>query len=134
MAIQNISRRPDYSDLDLDFIPHPTTKDVLIKTGEDAIKRSVRNLILTNFYDRPFRPYIGSNVQKLLFENANAITANLVKDAILEVIRNYEPRVEVNNLDVVFDFDNNGYNVTLAYIIINRSLPVTINLFLERIR
>lgn len=134
MAIQNISRRPDYSDLDLDFIPHPTTKDVLIKTGEDAIKRSVRNLILTNFYDRPFRPYIGSNAQKLLFENANAITANLLKDAILEVIRNYEPRVEVNNLDVFFDFDNNGYSVTLAYIIINRSQPVTINLFLERIR
>ena len=64
-----ISRTPDYSDLDLDFIPHRTTKDVLVKTGADAIKRSVRNLVLTNFYEKPFRPGIGSNAVKLLFDN-----------------------------------------------------------------
>jgi phage baseplate assembly protein W len=129
-----IARTPNYSDLDLDFIAHPVTGDVLIKTGEDAIKRSVRNLILTNFYDRPFRHYIGSNAQKLLFENANPITANLLKDAILEVIANYEPRVEVTELDVTFDYDNNGYNATIRYIILNRSQPAIINLFLERLR
>jgi phage baseplate assembly protein W len=129
-----ISRKPDYSDLDLDFIPHPTTGDVVKKVGVDAIKRSVRNLILTNFYDRPFRPYIGSNAQKLLFELATPITANLLNDAILEVIRNYETRIRVAQLNVQFDYDNNGYNVTLAFEIINRSEPAVISLFLERLR
>lgn len=127
-------RKPTYSDLDLDFIAHPTTGDVVRKTGEDAIKRSVRNLILTNFYDRPFRSYIGSNSQKLLFENANAITAALLKDAIREVIENYEPRVKLTNIEIQFDYDNNGYNVAMRYIVLNREEPVVITLFLERIR
>lgn len=129
-----ISRKPDYSDLDLDFIAHPTTGDVVKKVGVDAIKRSVRNLILTNFYDKPFRPYIGSNAQKLLFELATPITANLLKDAILEVIKNYEPRIRVIQLDVQFNYDNNGYNVSLQFEIINRSEPAIISIFLERIR
>jgi phage baseplate assembly protein W len=129
-----ISRKPDYSDLDLDFIAHPTTGDVVKKIGVDAIKRSVRNLILTNFYDRPFRPYIGSNAQKLLFELATPITANLLKDAILEVIRNYEPRIRVIQLNVQFDYDNNGYNVSLQFEILNRSEPAIISIFLERLR
>jgi phage baseplate assembly protein W len=129
-----ISRQNDYSDLDLDFIAHPTTGDVVRKTGVDAIKRSIRNLILTNFYDRPFRPSIGSNAQKLLFENANPLTANFLKDAIEEVIRNYEPRVNLTGLQVQFDPDNNGYNVNLGFIILNKLQPVTTTIFLERIR
>lgn len=129
-----IARRPDYSDLDLDFIPHPTTGDVVNKTGNDAIKRSLRNLILTNFYDRPFRPYIGSNVQKLLFELPNAITSNLIKDAILEVIRNYEPRIRVATLSVQMDADSNGYDVSINYEILNNSEIANVTLFLERIR
>lgn len=129
-----ISRRPDFSDLDLDFLPHPTTKDVMKKTGVEAIKRSVRNLILTNFYDRPFQPYIGSNAVKLLFDNATPITANFLNNAISETIRNYEPRVRLEQLDVNFDYDNNGYNVTLYITIVNRNEPAVINLFLERIR
>jgi phage baseplate assembly protein W len=128
------ARKPTYSDLDLDFIAHPTTGDVVRKTGEDAIKRSVRNLILSNFYDRPFRSYIGSNALKLLFENANAITVSLLKDAIEEVISNYEPRVKLTDIDLNFDFDNNGYNVTMRYIILNREQPAVITIFLERIR
>lgn len=132
--INLIARQPDFSDLDLDFIPHPTTKDVVKKIGVDALKRSVRNLILTNFYDRPFRSYIGSGAQKLLFENASPIISNFLKDAIDEVLRNYEPRIAVRNIQVIFDIDNNGYNVVIAFSIINNNLPVVINLFLERIR
>lgn len=129
-----VSRQNDYSDLDLNFIAHPTTGDVVRKTGVDAIKRSLRNLILTNYYDRPFRPGIGSNAQKLLFENANPLTANFLKDAIEEVIKNYEPRVNLTGLQVQFDPDNNGYNVNLAFIILNRLQPVVTTIFLERIR
>jgi phage baseplate assembly protein W len=129
-----VARKPDYSDLDLDFIAHPTTGDVVRKTGDDAIKRSVRNLILTNFYDRPFRGYIGSNTAKLLFELATPITANLIKDAILEVIKNYEPRVRITQLNVQMDEENNGYTVSMEYEILNRGEPSIITIFLERIR
>lgn len=128
------SREPDYSDLDLDFIPHPTTGDIIRKTGADAINRSIRNLILTNFYEKPFRPAIGSNALKLLFDNVNPLTANFLKAAIEEVIRNYEPRVEPINIKVEFDPDNNGYNVLIQYVLLNRNEPVVTTLFLERIR
>lgn len=129
-----IAREPDFSDLDLDFLPHPTTGDVVKRKGLDAVARSVRNLILTNFYDRPFRPYIGSNAQKILFDNATPLSSNLLKDAIKEVIFNYESRVAVRDIVVDFDIDNNGYNVKIYFSIVNNNLPAVINLFLERIR
>ena len=131
---KKVARNKDYSDIDLDFLPHPTTKDVLRKTGIDSVKRSVRNLILTNFYDRPFRPYIGSNVQKLLFENANPLVEGFIRDAIKEVIENFEPRVLVKKVDALFDYDNNGYNVRIYFIVLNSSEPAVTTLFLERIR
>jgi phage baseplate assembly protein W len=129
-----ISRKPDYSDLDLDFLPHPTTKDVMKKTGVEAIKRSVRNLLLTNFYDRPFRSGIGSNALKLLFDNVTPITANFLNNAIRETLVNFEPRINIQQLEVNFDPDNNGFNVKLYFVIVNRNEPVIVNLFLERIR
>lgn len=128
------SRTPDYSDLDLDFLPHPVTKDVARKTGSEAIKRSVRNLILTNFYEKPFRPAIGSNATKLLFDNMTPLVSNFLRDAIYEVIQNYEPRVEVLDVQVKMDYDNNGYNVKLDFVVLNRNEPLTTIIFLERIR
>jgi phage baseplate assembly protein W len=132
--VNTVARKKDYADLDLDFMPHPITKDVMKKTDIEAIKRSVRNLVLTNFYDKPFQPYIGSNALKLLFDNATPITANFLNNAIREVITNFEPRVKIEDLRVSFDYDNNGYNVKLFITILNRNEPATINLFLERIR
>lgn len=128
------SRNPDYSDLDLDFLPHPVTKDVMRKTGSEAIKRSVRNLILTNFYEKPFRPGIGSNATKLLFDNMTPLVSNFLRDAIFEVIQNYEPRVEVLDVQVRMDFDNNGYNARIDFVVLNRNEPLSTIIFLERIR
>jgi phage baseplate assembly protein W len=129
-----ISRSPDYSDLDLDFIPHPTTKDVMVKTGSDAIKRSVRNLIMSNFYEKPFRPGIGSNAVKLLFDNMSPLVANFLENAITEVVQNYEPRVELLNVSVIADYDNNGYTARLDFVVLNRNEPLTTTIFLERVR
>lgn len=129
-----ISRKYDYSDLDLDFIAHPTTGDIMRKTGIDAVKRSVRNLILTNFYDRPFRPWIGSNAQRLLFDNANPLTSGFLKDAIIEVLTNYEPRIKVQSVNVEFDIDNNGYSAKIFFVVLNSNEPVVTTIFLERIR
>lgn len=134
MAERLVNREPDYSDLDLDFFAHPTTKDVQRKTGVEAIKRSVRNLIFTNFYDRPFQSYIGSDVRALLFENANPFTSVLLQDAITLCLQNFEPRVKVESVIVSEDIDNHAYNVRLEYIILNKELPVTQTIFLERIR
>jgi phage baseplate assembly protein W len=129
-----ISRTPDYSDLDLDFIAHPTTKDVMIKTGADAIKRSVRNLVFTNFYEKPFRPGIGSNAVKLLFDNMTPLVANFLENAITEVVQNYEPRVELIKVTVIPDYDNNGYTARLDFVVLNRNEPLTTTIFLERTR
>jgi phage baseplate assembly protein W len=128
------SRIDDYADLDLDFVVNPGTKDVNILVGDDAIKRSLRNLILTNFYDKPFRPDIGSNVTRLLFENVTPLTMNFLREAITEVIANYEPRVELKELSITFKPDNNGFDVVITYIILNRGEPVVTSLFLERLR
>lgn len=135
MLRQQKSRQNDYSDLDLDFLKNPTTNDVVIKRGDDAIKRSIRNLILTNFYDRPFRPSIGSNVQKLLFDElADPLVKNLLESAIDETIYKFEPRVNLQFVEVIPDLDANGLTVRLQYTILNREEPVITSLFLERIR
>ena len=139
MIVQKVTRKNDYSDLDLDFLAHPTTGDVVKKTGIDAIKRSVRNLILTNYYDRLFRPGIGSNAQKILFDNINPFTLNFLRDAIIEVITNFEPRVKLaedqtGGVIVNVNPDNNGYDVRITFTILNTGAPATISLFLERLR
>jgi phage baseplate assembly protein W len=135
MAIERlVNREPDYKDLDLDFIMNPTTQDITFKVGVEAIKRSVRNIIFYNIYDKPFQPYFGSNVRGMLFENITPVTSILLQDAIRTVLKNFEPRIEVQEVIVSDDIDRNGYNVTLKYIILNKELPVTTTLFLERIR
>lgn len=136
MSVIKTARRHNWSDLDLDFISHPTTGDVVKKTGPDAVKRSIRNLVLTNFYDRKFRHNIGSGAQKLLFELINPLTAGFLKDAIIEVIENFEPRAELikDGVSVVADIDNNGYNASISFLMRNSGAPVSFSLFLERVR
>lgn len=132
--VQIISRKEDYKDLDLDFIAHPITGDVAKKTGVDAIVQSMKSLVLTNFYDRPFRPYIGSNASKLLFENMDAITARLLEETIMQTIANYEPRVTPLGARAYIDYDNNGYSVKIAFRVNNTQQPFEVTVFLERIR
>ena len=136
MTVTNpyVNRNPDYSDLDMDFVANPATGDVNILNGEQAIKRSVRNLVLTNYYERKFNSTLGSDVSALLFDLAGPLTIINIQDAIKGVINNFEPRVRLTDVTVKDDSDNNGYNVTLEYIILNRNSPVISTMFLERIR
>jgi phage baseplate assembly protein W len=134
MAQLNVSRTPDYSDLDLDFQINPITGDINKKKGVDAIKRSVRNLIFTNYYERLFKSEIGSDVRALLFDNVDLMTATFLEDAIIKLINNFEPRVRLQQVKVVADIDNHGFNVTIQYVELNTESPATFNLFLERIR
>ena len=123
-----------YSDLDLNFAIHPVKKDINRHTNETAVVNSIKNLILTNHYEKPFQPEIGSNVRRLLFENMDTITATTLKQEIEQTIKNYEPRANISRLNVSPDYDNNGFNVYMEFYVINRTNPITINFFLERIR
>ena len=104
----NVSREPDYSDLDLDFQINPITKDLNKKTGSDAVKRSIRNLIFTNYFERPFKSNIGSDVPRLLFDNVDPFTAMYLEDAISSLINKFEPRVNLISVEAQADIDKIG--------------------------
>ena len=123
-----------YSDLNLYFTKNPATKDVARLTDIEAVKRSVRNLILTNRFERPFHPEIGSSVRAILFENITPLNAVLLQDRIEEVIENFEPRVNLNQVIVQDEIDNNQYRVTISFYVVNTPEPVTITEFLQRLR
>jgi phage baseplate assembly protein W len=124
----------EYKDLDLNFTIHPIKKDINKLTGEMAVINSIKNLVLTNHYEKPFQPNIGSNVRALLFENVDNITAAALEREIIETIENYEPRVSIISVSVVPRYDENLFSVKMEFNIINRTEPVTINFQLERLR
>ncbi len=123
-----------FKDLDLNFNIHPIRKDINKNINEYAIIGAVKNLVLTNFYERPFRPEIGSNVRRLLFENVDMIVAAQLERAIEETINNFEPRVSISRVIATPTPDENRYGVYLEFFIINNPNPITINFFLERVR
>ena len=99
-----------------------------------AVINSVKNLVLMNFYEKPFQPEIGSNVRKLLFEPVDDVTGIALERAILQVIGNYEPRARAKSITVTADLAKNGFNVQMEFYVINQTQPVSITFFLERIR
>ena len=123
-----------WADLDLDFTAHPVTKDIVRKTNVEAVKRSVRNLIRTNMYEKPFHPEIDGGVTRHLFNLSTPETKHDIKLAVVNCLNNYEPRVVVDDVSVTGDLDNNGFNVSIYFTVINTPEPIEISLFLERIR
>ena len=99
------------------------SNDLISLKNETAIARSVRNLILTTQGERPFQPVLGSNVNNLLFDNMDKLTASALKDEIRNTIENYEPRVELEDIIVDPNFDNNEFNVTVQYYIVGIDVP-----------
>ena len=108
-----------YKDLNLNFSANPVTGDVTTVTDVNAVKRSVRNLLLTNHYDKPFHPEIGSNIPYLLFENFGPITGNQLSRAIEEMIGNFEPRARVENVESIPVPDTNTYDVRIYFYVEN---------------
>lgn len=123
-----------HSDIDLTFTANPVTGDINTLKDIEAIKRSVKNLILTNFQERPFQPEIGSGVRGLLFELADPITMHDIKQAIARTIKNFEPRVNLLDVKVSDDVDNNAYNVDIIFQIIANELVGNATIILERLR
>ena len=134
MATTISSTSRQYKDLDLNFLIHPVRKDINKHKDEMAVINSIKNLMMTNHYERPFQPDLGSNVRRLLFENLDKITAISMEREIRQVVENYEPRAQIKTLDILPDMDNNGFSVRMEFYIMNMTDPVTINFFLERVR
>jgi hypothetical protein len=135
MAIANSRSTQIFKDISLSFAKHPVTGDVAKLSDVDAVKRSVRNLINTNFYERPFHPEIGSDVRATLFEPVSPSTASLLARHIEDCIVNFEPRAELSNVIVAGDIDRNRYDVTIEFYVINSAAELqTLDIFLERLR
>ena len=123
-----------FSDLDLNFTAHPVTGDIIRRFDENAIKQSVKNLLMTRNFERPFHSEIGSPIRALLFEPPGPMFSVMMERAILDVINNFEPRVEVVGIRVDDFSDANAVGVSIEFKIVNTERPITIDLALERTR
>jgi phage baseplate assembly protein W len=132
----NIERNVrQWRDLDLFFQKKPSTSDVNKVTDVQAVKRSVRNLVLLNHYEKPFHPEIGSGVRDMLFELMTPITAVIITRHIEDVIENFEPRARLVGVRAQPDLDRNIYECTIEFYVVNVPTElVTLDLMLERVR
>ena len=123
-----------YKDLDLDFGRNRVTNDVNRLTDIEAVKRSVRNLINTNHYERPFHPEIGSDVRAMLFEPMTPLTALNLQRKVAEVLNNFEPRINLQQVLANPDLDRTSYTLKIMFYVVGSNQPVEVETFLERLR
>ena len=123
-----------FKDLNLDFQQNTATKDIQKITDVESVKRSVRNLINTNHYEKPFHPEIGSNLRAMLFELMTPQMNHVITKQIENLINNYEPRCNLVQVFTQPMFDRNGYSVQISFMVNNHQDPVTVESFLERLR
>ena len=132
----NIDRNVrQYTDLDLFFNKKATSKDISKVTDIQAVKRSIRNLVLTNHYEKPFHPEIGSGVRGILFEPMTPLTAHILTRKIEDVIENFEPRARLISVRALPNLDRNEYECTIEFFVVNAPTElVDLTVFLERLR
>ena len=123
-----------FADLDLNFTPHPVTGDVGFKKDENAVKQAVKNLVLTQNFERPFHSEIGSSLRSLLFEPATPMTKEILRKTISDTITNFEPRVELIDVEIRYTLDDTAVDVRIIFKIRNTFTPIDVNLTLERTR
>lgn len=135
-SLNDISRDVrQYRDLDLFFSKNQGNGDVNKITGIEAVKRSIRNLVLLNFYEKPFNPEIGSDVRYLLFENMSPLTSVVLAEAIEDVIEDFEPRARLISVRAFPNLDRNEYEVTIEFFVVNTPTElVDMTVFLEVLR
>ena len=124
-----------YKDLDLFFGKTQGSADISKITDIEAVKRSVRNLVLTNFYEKPFHPEIGSGVRDILFENMTPVTSVVLAKKIEDVIENFEPRARLIGVRALPNLDRNEYEVTIEFFVVNTPTElIDMTIFLEVLR
>ena len=127
------SRAVDYLDIDLTFSKRPSG-DIYKKRDAAAVKQSIKNLLLTDYYEKPFQPFFGGNLRAMLFELADEDTEDEIRSNIITAINNYEPRVEIQNIDVNVLPDQNDMRVSIVFKIISTEELVTFTTNLSRLR
>ena len=123
-----------YKDLDLNFNLNPLSRDINILSGDDAVRRSVRNVVLYNFLEKPFNPRFGGNVIRRLFDQLDPIAVYSVQKQISEAIKQNEPRANLISVDLKLEFDRNYLDVDIVFKVKNSPQPVVLNITLERVR
>jgi phage baseplate assembly protein W len=123
-----------YTDLDAAFTLNPRTRDVAVKSDEAAIRNSIRNLIHTRNYERPFQPGLGCQIHGLLFDNLTPLTVTVAERTIWQVLNKYEPRIEIYSVDVSAGADDISMNVEVLYRILNTNQPLRFNTTFTRVR
>lgn len=141
MSIQRVDKltsanrtKEIYSDFLTNFNLHPNTGNLLKRTDIEAVKRSIRNLLLTDKGERMFQPDLGSNVRNYLFENASSVTQNSLKESITTTIKNYEKRANLIDVIVALSNDEHSYNIDIYFTVINNPTVAVFNVQLDRVR
>ena len=136
MSVQSknkITARKWYTDIDLNITPHPSSGDLVLKQDKEAVKRSVRNIMLTNNYERPFKPSFGANLRGLLYELADDMTKFEIRKQIIEALEMLEPRVTIDEI-YLQSTRNNEMHVNLHYGVVGVREPQTLEVILQRVR
>ena len=141
MSIQRVDKltsgsrtKEIYSDFLTNFNLHPNTGNLLKRTDIEAVKRSIRNLLLTDKGERMFQPDLGSNVRNYLFENTSSVTQNSLKESITTTIKNYEKRANLIDVIVALSNDEHSYNIDIYFTVINNPTVAVFNVQLDRVR
>jgi len=134
MATSPLTNRIIYSDLYTNFDTHPLKDTLLRKTNVDAVKQSIRNILLTDKGERLFRPKFGGNIRALLFDNATPQTYDYIKQNIISTIESHEPRADIVDVVVSGEIDSNEVNIQIVFRVINIQEPVSLDVILERVR
>jgi uncharacterized protein len=123
-----------FSDFLTDLNPHPVSGDIVKYTNENSVIRSIRNLLLTDRFERMYQPDIGTDIRKMLFEPMDSATAQNISVFTQQTITQYEPRAKIISINVLPDPENNRYIVNLIIVVINKQDPISFNITLDRIR
>ena len=123
-----------FKDLDLDFQKNIATSDIQKLTDVESVKRSVRNLINLNHYEKPFHPEIGSNLRGMLFENISPQMTHAISKEVELLLKNFEPRARLVQVNTQPAIDRNLYTCTISFYVVNHQEPVIVESFLERLR
>ena len=134
--LTNQSKRSSriFKDLNLDFQQNDATKDIQKMLDVESVKRSVRNLINLNHYEKPFHPQIGSNLRGMLFENITPQMTHYIEKQVELLIKNFEPRCRLVKVTNLPDLNRNGYSISISFYVINHPEPVSVESFLVRLR
>lgn len=123
-----------YSDFRKDLEINPITKDLALRRDEDAVKESIKNLVLTNRGERLFRPNLGGGIQHMLFENNTPATLKLIQESVKDTINTYEPRASLIDVETYSNYNETTVTVNVIFYVRNRQEPVSVSVFLERLR